>query len=64
MTKSIHNIDKTNFIVDISSDKVITKGIGAGGSRTNENGLSFESQTNITKYFTSFEIHKLNKKYI
>lgn len=36
-------------------EKIFTKGVGAGGSNTNKNGLSYEDKTNITKHFTIFE---------
>ena len=44
-----------------SSQKIINKGTGAGGSNTNKNGLSYEDKTELIKDYDFIEIKKINK---
>lgn len=53
------NNSETKIITDVSNDKIITKGRGAGGANTNKNGLPYENLTDLSNIFVIKE--KKNK---
>ena len=52
------NQKKPKKIIKKNNQKVKNKGTGAGGAKTNENGLNFENKKNIS---TEFTVTKKNK---